>query len=429
MRVDFFALKALCLAVAAVIVLSAPSSAQSVVLDVTGAASGNASGVVGGVQGGYNWQNGSAVYGFEADFSGTSLNTSMNAGFSCPNFPCSVFAPPPTAHATSSIDWFGTLRGRLGFANGPVLLYGTGGLAYGKVDLASTFSVEGLSVSSQTTSIRTGWVGGGGIAYTLPQGVMLSLDYQYVDLGAISLTSVPPPCCVDYLMQSASAHAQFQVVTLGLSWKFALADAAGLSKPWEGGYYGAHVGGDWGDGTNANYSGFFFSCFTATTRVLMADGTTLPIAAVRIGDQVLGDNGEVNRVVDIETPALAARKLYAFNDGPAFVTPEHPFMTRDGWKSIAPEATFTENHNLSVGRLAIGDQLVKLETVTTRAKPMSVAFGGTAQAPAIEALIEIKFVPLESITVHDGDPSMTLYNLRLDGNHTYFANGYLVHNK
>src|SRR6476620_10455140 len=98
--------------------------------------------------------------------------------------------------------------------------------------------------------------------------------------------------------------------------------------------------------------------------------SALVFAAVKIGDQVLGENGEVNRVVDIETPVLGNRKLYAFNYGLAFVTAEHPFMTRAGWKSIAPEATFAENNNFSVGALRVGDELVKLETVTTRAEPI-----------------------------------------------------------
>jgi Hom_end-associated Hint len=170
-------------------------------------------------------------------------------------------------------------------------------------------------------------------------------------------------------------------------------------------------------------------CFTATTQVLMADGSSRPIAAVKIGDQVLGENGEINRVIDIETPVLGHRKLYAFNDGPAFVTPEHPFVTRAGWKSIAPEATFAENNNLSVGALKVGDELVKLGKVMARAEPISVAYGGMVQAPSVEVQIETKFSAIESMTPHDGDASMTVYNLRLDGNHTYFANDYLVHNK
>ncbi len=173
----------------------------------------------------------------------------------------------------------------------------------------------------------------------------------------------------------------------------------------------------------------FYSCFIATTQVLMADGSSRPISAVNIGDQVLGENGEVNRVVDIEKPVLGNRKLYAFNHGPAFVTPEHPFMTRAGWKSMSPEATFAENNRFLVSALEVGDELVKLEAVTTRTKPMSVAFRASAQASLVQVEIQTKFSPLESAVAQDGDPSMIVYNLRLDGNNTYFADNYLVHNK
>jgi intein/homing endonuclease len=60
---------------------------------------------------------------------------------------------------------------------------------------------------------------------------------------------------------------------------------------------------------------------------------------------------------------------------------------------------------------------------------MSVAWSGAMQASAVEMLVETQFARLESAVPQDGDPFTTVYNLRLDGNHTYFANGYLVHNK
>jgi hypothetical protein len=168
---------------------------------------------------------------------------------------------------------------------------------------------------------------------------------------------------------------------------------------------------------------------TLVNTALCPASTTLPIAAVKIGDEVLGENGQINRVVGIETPVLGTRKLYGFNDGPAFVTPEHPFLTQAGWKSVTPEATFAENKNLSVDALHVGDEMVKLEKITTRVKPMSVSLGSTAPARSVEVLVETKFSPLEALVAKDGDPSMLVYNLRLDGNHTYFANNYLVHNK
>jgi hypothetical protein len=54
------------------------------------------------------------------------------------------------------------------------------------------------------------------------------------------------------------------------------------------------------------------------------------------------------------------------------------------------------------------------ETVTTRVKPMSVAFGGPVQAPSVEVLVETKFSPLQSVVPHVDDPSIRLYNLRLE---------------
>ena len=45
----------------------------------------------------------------------------------------------------AKIDWFGTVRGRIGylFGDGTVMTYVTGGLAYGKVDLEATSTVSG----------------------------------------------------------------------------------------------------------------------------------------------------------------------------------------------------------------------------------------------------------------------------------------------
>jgi outer membrane immunogenic protein len=424
------------ISIAAVGALATPALAQNPFkYVVNGSNSASGSSWVAGAQGGYNWQTGSAVYGFETDFSFTNLQSSMNGSLSCFLYGSSVacstfsptFSPTPSANTSSSVDWYGTVRGRLGWTTGPILLYGTGGLAYGKVDLNSNFNSVGLSLNSQTSSVRTGWVLGGGIDYMVRPNVLVNLGYQYVDLGSVSVASSAcgGSCSIT---QNASAHAQFQVVMLGLNWKFTPTNAA--SRSWEGGYIGGHGGGAWGNNTNANYSaGFGFSCFTGATQILMADGTTRTIAAVKIGDEVLGENGEVNRVVDIETPLLGKRKLYAFNGGIPFVTAEHPFMTQTGWKSISPEITLAENKNLSVGALKVGDEVLRLDTIMRRPKSMTVGFSSVALEPSVGVSIETKFLALDAVVSHDSEPSMIVYNLRLDGNHTYFANNYLVHNK
>jgi outer membrane immunogenic protein len=87
-------------------------------------------GFMGGGQIGYNWQSGIVVYGLEADIStltgsgGTVSQSSEPTGGGV------------TVSQTSSnnIEWFGTVRARLGFAFGTnTLVYATGGWAYGHV--------------------------------------------------------------------------------------------------------------------------------------------------------------------------------------------------------------------------------------------------------------------------------------------------------
>ncbi|MCW5713367.1 MAG: hypothetical protein KIT43_02455 [Bauldia sp.] len=171
------------------------------------------------------------------------------------------------------------------------------------------------------------------------------------------------------------------------------------------------------------------SCFVGDTEILMADGTVRRIADVRVGDWVVGSGGDLNRVVEIETPLLGDRKLYAFGDAPAFVTAEHPFMTREGWKSIDPAATLEETGTFRVGTLTAADEVVTLASVVAEARPMRVAGGAGALGPIIDVQIATAYRTLGTITAHEAAPTTQVFNLRLDGNNTYFANGHLVHNK
>ncbi len=168
-------------------------------------------------------------------------------------------------------------------------------------------------------------------------------------------------------------------------------------------------------------------CFTGETGILMADGSVRAICDVRVGDRVVGEHGEINTVVSIETPMLGNRKLYGFDDGAGFVTAEHPFKTREGWKSIDPEATFAETGHFRVDALTQGDELVVLASVSARVLPMVANSGITS--PCLETVIETAFRAVGRITTHEGEATQTVFNLRLDGNHTYFANNCLVHNK
>jgi outer membrane immunogenic protein len=222
-----------------------PAAAQGFPAAASGANAASASSWVAGAHAGYNWQQGSMLYGFETDFQGTNLNSSM-AGKLINT------APGDFATTKGSIDYYGTFRGRLGVTTGQWLFYGTAGAAYANVDLTSSFSASGLQTSTQTSEPKIGWVAGVGAEYLLRPNLTLNLGYQYLDLGRTSISS----STVGFngaltVGQVASIHSQFQTVTLGLSWRFA---PAGSGSPWAGGYAGGQAGGAWGNSANALYT-------------------------------------------------------------------------------------------------------------------------------------------------------------------------------
>jgi outer membrane immunogenic protein len=112
------------------------------------------SGFAGGVQAGYNWQSGPWVFGVEGDLQATGADD--------------TFAPWKFSN-----PWFGTVRGRAGYAFSNIYLYGTGGLAFGELR-AETF---GLSDTS------AGWTVGAGAEFGLVQNWTAKIEYLYVDLS------------------------------------------------------------------------------------------------------------------------------------------------------------------------------------------------------------------------------------------------------
>jgi len=109
--------------------------------------SGDVSGWLGGGQIGYNWRSQRWVYGVEADFQWTGQDGDVSA--------CSG---PACATASYDLDWFGTLRGRVGYLLEPrALLYLTGGLAYGHLSADFSASAPPLGpVSISDSATRAG---------------------------------------------------------------------------------------------------------------------------------------------------------------------------------------------------------------------------------------------------------------------------------
>lgn len=146
------------------------------------------------------------------------------------------------------------------------------------------------------------------------------------------------------------------------------------------------------------------SCFDPNALVKMADGSTKRIADIVIGDKVLSGNGkDINNVIGIEEVPLENRKMYKFNNTWAFVSEEHPILTNKGWAAFNPTSWAVEDE--FVGKLAL------IDIGTEVAK-----YDGT-------------YEKIETIEAVDMDSEYLIYNLMLDGDHTYIVEDYVVHNK
>jgi len=163
------------------------------------------SGFIGGGQAGYNYQWGSWVFGVETDFDGTTLSRSRSVigpTFVEPFFGLNDFF---TANGSVKLDWLGSTRGRVGYAFFPdnrLLIYGTGGVAYGGASshLDVFDAVHGFDFSSSGgSSSRVGWTIGGGVEYAFTHNWIIGAEYLYYDLGSRHLNIVPNAAASDAL--------------------------------------------------------------------------------------------------------------------------------------------------------------------------------------------------------------------------------------
>jgi outer membrane immunogenic protein len=164
----------------------------------TGAGGGtgalNSDGWFGGGQIGYNAQFNALVLGLEADLQGADISdtTALSGGLS---------------QVTTDIEYFSTLRGRVGFAAGPALLYVTGGWAF--ADLSQSLNAPGASLSS--SDWETGYTVGGGIEWAFAPNWSLKSEYLYIDLGDQTYSSPAG---------TYTTQTDFHTARVGLNYRF-----------------------------------------------------------------------------------------------------------------------------------------------------------------------------------------------------------------
>ncbi len=216
-----------------------------------------AGGFSGGGQIGYNYQFANQIVaGIEADLQGTTLHGTYEDSYECYPFGCFH------GRDEQKVDWWGTLRGRLGYALGNLLPYVTAGFAYGEVTNGCNYSTilvvtcyPGNPYSWST--IRPGWTAGAGLEYALTANLTFKAEYLYTDLG--TWISQDPNDAVNhpgqYLIYTRTA---FNTVRVGLNWQFdgqapssgfmalASSDPPPIVAPsafaWMGIYVGANAG-------------------------------------------------------------------------------------------------------------------------------------------------------------------------------------------
>lgn len=177
----------------------------------------DADGFIGGGQIGYNWQVNNWVFGVEADIQGADINGSANIAGPFPQVGGGNSGNSSWV-ANETLDWFGTVRGRVGFAWDRALLYATGGLAYGHESVDLTFTGFGAQWPSSASDTKTGWTLGGGVEYAYVDNWTVKIEGLYYDLGTITSSGVGIP------PNGYTAGKEFEfkggIVRVGLNYKF-----------------------------------------------------------------------------------------------------------------------------------------------------------------------------------------------------------------
>jgi outer membrane immunogenic protein len=138
----------------------------------------NMSGAIGGGQAGFNWQSGAFVFGVEADFQWSGMKGSLVAP--CPPGICAGLA----ASFTQKMPWFGTARGRIGYAGGGWMIYATGGYVYSRLESTGTATAGGVTATISREDRRDGWTVGGGIEVMFAPQWSAKLEYLHLDFGS-----------------------------------------------------------------------------------------------------------------------------------------------------------------------------------------------------------------------------------------------------
>lgn len=194
------------------------------VIPTTGASS--ESGFIGGGQFGYNFQRDRFVLGLEVDVDGATGRNRSSALLSN-----NILIFPTLTESAQSLDWLGTVRGRLGWTPADhFLIYATGGFAFGRSAASITsVNIAASNVLDAYVAARRsiGWTVGGGVEYALP-GVWsnwsVKVEYLYYDLGRSNSTvfyqNIDLAGAPEFSTLTGTVRHNADIARAGLNYKF-----------------------------------------------------------------------------------------------------------------------------------------------------------------------------------------------------------------
>ena len=161
---------------------------------------------------------GGFVAGIEADAAYTDLESGTNF----------IGANGSSTFVHNDTQFVGTVRGRIGYAIGDLLIFGTGGFAYGEVKNTALLFPGVAGYAGSVSSLRTGYAYGGGVEYAIPttsflnffksSAVTVKAEFIHFDLGGQGV-QLPSTVGGNGAYQGLSVHTEGNLARAGLNYK------------------------------------------------------------------------------------------------------------------------------------------------------------------------------------------------------------------
>ncbi len=169
-------------------------------------------GAIAGGQVGYNYQLGNLVLGGEGDFDWSGIRGST--------IPDPQNGPALESHLSADQRWLSTVRARIGYAFGPVLVYATGGLAITEASITDTKLVNSADTPRSASNTHVGGTVGGGVEWAFADHWSAKVEYLHTWFGDETYhlnTSTGPYAAVTV---ATSIHFSSDIVRAGINYRF-----------------------------------------------------------------------------------------------------------------------------------------------------------------------------------------------------------------